>query len=64
MSEWYEDEIMHLRAKIDLLTNAGTEMAGNLAFLANHLEGRIGEGAQSEMLRLAEQWYELVPEEE
>lgn len=53
-----------LTERIAALEEAGEEMANNLAFLANHLTGRIGEGAQAEMLRLAEEWYELVPKEQ
>ena len=51
-----------LEEHIAQLEEAGEEMANNLAFLANHLTGRIGEGAQAELLRLASEWYELVPE--
>ena len=59
---WECDLTEPLLERIQQLTEAGEEMANNLAFLANHLQGRIGEGAQAEMLRLAKDWYELVPQ--
>jgi hypothetical protein len=55
--------ITELLDRIAALEEAGTTMAGNLLFLADHLTGRIGEGAQAEMIRIAEEWLELAPPE-
>jgi hypothetical protein len=59
----YERASIEFSGRIALLEEAGTTMAGNLLFLADHLTGRIGEGAQAEMIRIAEEWLELVPQE-
>lgn len=45
----------HLIAAAPDMFEVLEECASTLAFLANHLEGRIGEGAQAEMFRLAEE---------
>lgn len=50
----------HLIAAAPDMYEALEECAMNLSFLAGHLEGRIGEGAQAEMLRLAGEAEEIL----